>query len=86
VRGEFDARRRLPIVLAMLADDCRVNSAAYVEFGCQTKIAGAEDADQIREHPVRHRFVERADIAIRPDVELQGLELHAQRVRNILEV
>src|SRR3970282_1354802 len=85
-RGQFDARRRLPPRVPVLADDGRVNAAADVEFRGQPREARREQADQIGKNPIADGLWERTDVPIRPDVKLERLELDAKRGRHVFEI
>src|SRR5690606_36973351 len=64
----------------------RVDPAADVELRRQAQESGGEPADQIVDDPVRDGLVKRPFASVRPDVELQRLQLDALGVRNVLEV
>ena len=41
---------------------------------------------EVVEHAVGHRLVERAFVAVRPDVELEALQLDTSSVGDVIEV
>ena len=74
-----------PARLAMLGHDGREDPAAHVEARGQAHEARRGRRRKIVEDAVGHRFVEGALVAVRPDVELQALQLDAATVRNVVE-
>src|SRR5580704_3988044 len=65
--------------------DGGVNAAPDVEFGGQTQEPGSRRGDEILQYLVGYGFVECAALAVRPDIQFQGLEFHATCVRDVLE-
>src|SRR4029453_9484030 len=80
-----DLRGGLTARLAMRRYDGRIDAAAYVEASGEPHEARRHCGNQVLEDFVGDCFMECAAIAERPDVELERLELHAGRIRNILE-
>src|SRR5882672_5396757 len=70
----------------MLGDHRRADAAADVEFRREAHESRPGDADQGVQDFVRHRFMEGAAVPERPDVELQRLQFHAQRVRHVFQL
>ena len=84
------ARRPPARVRALTAAECSTVTVVVIPPRTQNLPVTVIDRGAIARHdvvadPVRHRFVERALIAIAPQVELQALELDAQRVRNVID-
>jgi len=69
----------------MLRDHRGVDAAADVELGGEAHVAGGEGAAEVVEDLVGHGLVEGPLVPEGPDVELEGLELDAQPVRDVLE-
>ena len=62
-----------------------MNAAAHVEVADHGHLARPAGGCQIVENLVDHRFVERALVAIRPEVKFQGFELDAEFIRHIVD-
>ena len=71
---------------AMLGDDRRVDAAAHAEFGAQAHEARRSGGDQVVEDAVGHGFVERAFVAIAPDVQFERFQFDAGSVRHVFEM
>src|SRR5262249_3977432 len=71
--------------LHVLGDDGRRDAAADVERGIDTGAARADRRHQIVQDAVGDRFVERALVAVRPEIELPGFELDAERVGHVFD-
>ena len=69
--------RRAPL-LPVFRDDRRVDPAAHLELALDARASGRDRRHQVVEDPVRDRLVERALVAVRPEVELPRLELDAE--------
>ena len=76
----------LPARLSPLDDDGGVDPPADVEPRGQAQEARMRGRRNVIGDLVRHRLVKRAAIAERPDVQLQGFQLHAQPVGDIFEL
>src|SRR5688572_32867568 len=74
-----------PALLPVLGNDARVNPAAYVEARLELQVARLERAHQVVEDAVGHGLVERAFVAIRPNIKLERFQLHAQAIGNVVE-
>ncbi len=75
----------LSLLLAVLGDDRRPDPATHVERAFDARATRADGCDQVVEDPVGHRFVERAVVTVRPEVQLPGLELDAQGVGDVFD-
>src|SRR5262245_59349546 len=75
-----------PAELAMLGDDRGVDAPANVELGGQPDKPRIREPNKVVENLVRDRLVERPLVAVRPDVQLERLELDAESVRHVLQV
>jgi hypothetical protein len=62
-----------------------VQSPSHVELGRQAQESRCQNGDQIVAYPVGYRFVIRAFIAVRPDIELEGLQFNARSIRYVFE-
>ena len=76
----------LPTFLAMFDNHVGVNAAANVEVGRHSHKARVERSYQIVEHLGGHRLVECAVFTVRPEVEREGFQLNAPRIRDVLDV
>src|ERR1700676_4434873 len=74
-----------PSRFPVFGHDGGVNAAPDVEFGGQAQEPGSRRGDEILQYLVGYGFVEGTAGAVRPDIQLQGLELHAACVRDVLE-
>src|SRR4051812_4098183 len=83
---QVNARRRRPSGLSVLGDDSREDTTADKEFRGETHEAGRGRLHQIAENAIGDRFVERAFVAIRPDVELEALQLDAGCIRDVVQI
>src|SRR5205807_7218082 len=62
-----------------------LDAAADVEVAFHVEIARLERGDEVVRDPVRDRLVEGAFIAIRPEIELQRLQLDALLIRHVAD-
>ena len=62
-----------------------LDAAADVEVAFDVEVARVERGDEIVGDPVRDRLVERPFVAIRPEIELQRLQLDALLVRDVAD-
>src|SRR5256714_1306955 len=69
----------------MLGNDARMDAAAHVEARFQPHEAWPRRAHEVIEDAIGDRLVKRALVAIRPDIELERLELHACAIGNVIE-
>ena len=83
--GQFDARRRLPALLAMFGDHVGENAAAHVEARRQAHETRLDGLDQVVEDAVGDILVKMSLVAKTPDVELQAFQFDAQLVREVIE-
>ena len=88
--GEQDERRiaalrQTALLLDVLDDDGGVDAAADVEVAFDAGAAGVDGGDQVLEDAVGDRLVEGALVAVRPEVELPGLQLDAQPVGDVFD-
>src|SRR5690606_6130398 len=84
--GQADVRRCMPARFAVLGDHGGVDAATYVELRGQAHEPRGGGAGEVVEDLVGDRLVEAAAVAERPQVELQGFQLHAQPVRHVFEL
>ena len=61
----------------MFRHDIGENAAAHIEFGSEAHISRLQGGSQVIEYTVGDGFVERAFVAVRPDVELEAFKLDA---------
>ena len=76
---------RKPRRLAVLDLHLRLDPAAHVEVALHLQEARRQRGDQIVGDAVRHRLVERSLVAERPEVELERLQLDAERLRDVAD-
>src|SRR3954466_4593813 len=69
----------------MPRDDDRVDSAADEEISGDFAAARLQCRDEIVEDPVGDGLVERALVAVAPEVELEALELHAELAGHVAD-
>jgi hypothetical protein len=62
-----------------------VEASSHIEPGGQAQESRRQGSNQIVENTVGYRFVVSTLIAVRPDIFLKGLQLHASLVRYVLE-
>src|SRR5882762_4140778 len=84
--GQANGGLGLPAALSSLGDNGGMDSAAHVEARGEPQEARPERRLQMIGDLVGNGLVVGAAITKRPDVELQGFELHAQPVGHVLEV
>src|SRR4051812_103333 len=84
--GRLDRHCALPGLLAVLGGDGGEYSPAHVEARGEPHEARTRRLNQVVEDLVRHRFVEPALVAERPDVELEALQLDALPVGDVVKV
>src|SRR5580704_17584446 len=84
--GQRHRGRGLPLRLSALRDNGGVDAAAHVEARRQAQKARRDCGLQMIGDLIGDRLVEGAAIAERPDVELQRLQLHALRIRDVLQL
>ncbi len=77
---QLDPRLRLPALLAVLGHHVGGDAAAHIPFRGDADEARVGGADQVVDDVVGDLLVERAFVAVAPEVQLQALELHAQLV------
>jgi hypothetical protein len=82
---QMDRLWRLPVRMAMLGNDGRVNAAAHVELGAHAQELRLDRGDDVVQDLIGHRFMKSALIAKRPDIQFQRLEFDAGRRRHIFE-
>ena len=63
--------------------DDRVDPASDEEVANNLHEARMAGSHEVVEDLVRHRLVEGAFVPVRPEIELEALELHAERVGNV---
>ena len=83
--GEFHAGRRAPALLDMLNGNGRVQTAANVEPAGQAQEAGFQSVHEITVDLAGDGLVKRPLIPVVPDVEFEGFQFHATRVRHVFE-
>ena len=81
----MNGRWTLPSLLSPLDYYRGVDTTPDAEFSRQPHEPRLGGAGELVEDFVRHRFMKGAPVAERPDVELQGFELHAQTIGHVLE-
>ena len=80
VGGSVTGVGRLPALLAVLDHHVGVDAAAHVPARGDADEARRDRLDDVVEHGVGHLLVERAFVAVAPEVQLQALQLDAQLV------
>ena len=70
----------------MLGDDGSKNAAAHIELGDQAHESGLRGSDEVVENLICYRFVKCAFVAVRPDIQLQALELDTFAIGNVVKV
>jgi len=75
----------LSAAVAVLGDDDGVDAPAHQEVALDAHVARFGRADELVEDLVGHRLVEVALVSEAPQVELEGLELHAQLGGHVLD-
>ena len=71
--------------LDVMRGDDGVDPAADAEVAFDAHLERCHGCDEIVEDVIRHRLVEGARLAIAPEVELEGLELHAELIRHVAD-
>src|ERR1035441_4861748 len=84
--GQCDRLRSAPKRRASLGDHLSRDAAAHMEVRAQPHEARRHRAREMVDDLVGHGLVERAAVAKRPDIELEGLELNAEPVGHIFEL
>lgn len=67
----------------MLGGDDGVDPSADLEVAHDRHLSGFDGTDQVVQDPVGHVLVEMTLVAKRPQVELQGLQFDAKKVRDV---
>src|SRR5690606_38952757 len=63
-----------------------IEPATDVELGREPQVPRVEGGHEVVGYRVRDGLMERAFITVAPDIELQRFQLHAEPVRNVLEM
>src|SRR2546428_7513607 len=71
------------VLVGMAGDDHRMDSAANEEIARHFAPPGFQRSDEIIQDAIRDRLVERAFVAVAPQVQLQALQLDAGLIGNI---
>src|SRR5688500_14306888 len=82
---QVDARRGFPAAGTVLGDDGREDAAAHVPAGGEPHEARLRGGHQVVQDAVGDGLVEGALVAVRPDVELEALQLDAGLLRDVVE-
>ena len=76
----------LPTRLPVLRHDRCIDAPPNVEFRRKAHKVRGSSGDQLIEDPVRHGFMERALVSIRPNVVFQRLQFDTQPIGDVFEM
>src|SRR5688500_14275924 len=82
---QFGHSRGLPAAGSVFCYYSRKNSASHIEPRSEAHEPGARRLDQIVQYAIGDRFVKSAFVPIRPYIELEAFQLHAESVRDVIE-